>query len=69
MAVELLGASAFPHVLVVTVVAYLLSGHRGIYPSQRLVRRKSGGSLLPEPIALRDYRDSAAPAEPREGPP
>jgi H+/Cl- antiporter ClcA len=53
MAVELLGAGALPHVLIVTVVAYLLTGHRGIYPAQRLLRRKSG-TLLAKPVALRD---------------
>src|SRR5205823_1851288 len=42
MAVELVGGAAFPHVVIVTVIAYLLSGHRGIYPSQRLFRRKHG---------------------------
>lgn len=56
MAVELLGAPAFPHVMIVTVIAFLLSGHRGIYPSQRLHLRKHGG-LLARPIPLRDYRD------------
>lgn len=34
MAVELCGTNALPHVLIVTVVAYLVSGHRSIYPSQ-----------------------------------
>jgi H+/Cl- antiporter ClcA len=53
MAVELLGVNIFPHVVVGTVVAYLLSGHRGIYPSQRLDRRKSGAAL-DTPVALRD---------------
>lgn len=55
MAVELLGGNALPHVLIVTVIAYLLTGHRGIYPAQRLFRRKHGGRLE-RPIALRDYR-------------
>lgn len=63
MAVELLGAHALPHVVIVSVVAYLLSGHRGIYPSQRLLRRKHGGSLFASPVALRDYRASL-PAPP-----
>jgi H+/Cl- antiporter ClcA len=58
MAVELLGGNALPHVLIVAVIAYILSGHRGIYPAQRLFRRKHGG-LLEQPVALRDYRDSA----------
>lgn len=55
MAVELLGGNALPHVLIVAVIAYVLSGHRGIYPAQRLLRRKHGGRLE-RPIALRDYR-------------
>lgn len=61
MAVELLGAHVFPHVVIVSVIAYLLSGHRGIYPSQRILRRKHGGSLLEKPIPLRDFRDSQIP--------
>lgn len=36
MAVELLGAQAMPHVVVVSVVAYLLTGYRSIYPAQRV---------------------------------
>ncbi|MCL2726602.1 MAG: chloride channel protein [Polyangiaceae bacterium] len=56
MTVELLGAHALPHVVIVTVIAYLLSGHRGIYPAQRLWRRKHGGDALPHPVALRNYR-------------
>jgi H+/Cl- antiporter ClcA len=36
MAVELLGGAALPHVVIVCVVAYLLTGHRGIYSAQRL---------------------------------
>jgi H+/Cl- antiporter ClcA len=54
MAVELLGAGAFPHVLIVCVIAFVLSGHRGIYPAQRLFRSKHG-RVLERPIALRDY--------------
>src|SRR5262249_44043572 len=40
MAMELLGAAVFPHVVVVCVLAYLLSGRRSIYPAQRLLDRK-----------------------------
>jgi H+/Cl- antiporter ClcA len=57
MAVELVGGAALPHVLIVTAIAYLLTGHRGIYPAQRLFRRKHGGGLLTQPVPLRDYRD------------
>ena len=55
MAVELLGWSVMPHVFVVTGLAFLLAGQRGIYGAQRVVRRKLGGRLgLAK--ALRDYR-------------
>jgi H+/Cl- antiporter ClcA len=48
MAMELLGAPVFPHVVIVCVFAYLLTGHRSIYPAQRLLNGK----------ALRDLRGS-----------
>jgi H+/Cl- antiporter ClcA len=54
MAVELLGGNAMPHVLIVAVIAFLLSGHRGIYPAQRLLRTKHG-LHLGRLTALRDY--------------
>lgn len=38
MAVELFGAAVLPHVVIVCVVAYLLSGRKSIYPAQRLGR-------------------------------
>ncbi len=53
MAVELLGAGVFPHVVVVCVVAYLLAGHRSIYSAQRLLGGK-GGARLARPRALRE---------------
>lgn len=55
MAVELLGVHVLPHAAVVCVVAYLLTGHRGIYPAQRLLNGKSGGKLE-KPVALRDLK-------------
>ena len=36
MAIELLGAAVLPHVVIVCVLAYLLTGHRSIYPSQKI---------------------------------
>ncbi len=36
MGVELFGAGAFPYLLLGCVVAYVLSGHRGIYLAQRI---------------------------------
>jgi H+/Cl- antiporter ClcA len=56
MAVELCGASVAPHVVVVSVIAYLMSGHRGIYPAQRLSRRKSGEPMQAM-VALREYEE------------
>jgi H+/Cl- antiporter ClcA len=61
MAVELLGAAAFPHVVIVCVVAYLLTGHRGIYPSQRIVRPKHGGPHLPKAIPLHALGSNEVP--------
>jgi H+/Cl- antiporter ClcA len=63
MAAELLGAPAFPHVVIVCVLAYLLAGHRSIYPAQRLLSGK-GGTRLSRPTALRDL-----PATPRSSRP
>lgn len=42
MAVELLGGGAFPHVVIVSVLAYVLVGRRSIYPAQRRLQRKGG---------------------------
>ncbi|WP_225413130.1 chloride channel protein [Stigmatella hybrida] len=64
MAVELVGASVLPHVAIVATVAYLLTGHRGIYPAQRIARLKYGGPLLVRPTALRELPDQ----KPRPGP-
>lgn len=55
MAVELLGGALFPHVVIVAVLAYLMSGHRSIYPSQRLGHEK-GGPRLSLPVSLREFR-------------
>jgi H+/Cl- antiporter ClcA len=54
MAVELVGASVLPHVAIVATVAYLLTGHRGIYPAQRIARLKHGGPLLARLLPLRE---------------
>ena len=56
MAVELLGANAMPHVVIVCVVAYLIAGSRSIYPSQRLLREKGSATLFDAPRTLRDLR-------------
>lgn len=54
MAIELCGASMAPHVIIVAVIAYLLTGNRSIYTAQRLARLKHGGELFTSPIPLRD---------------
>lgn len=54
MAVELLGANVFPHVVIVAVVAYLASGHRSIYPAQRVGRAKLSNRPHDE-RAIRDW--------------
>jgi H+/Cl- antiporter ClcA len=62
MAVELLGSAVLPHVLIVTVIAYVMSGHRGIYPAQRIRRRKAGGTF-DRTLPLRDVRATEAPVQ------
>jgi H+/Cl- antiporter ClcA len=57
MAVELLGGNVFPHVVIVAVVAYLASGHRGIYPAQRVAHGKLANKPLGAEVALRDWKD------------
>jgi H+/Cl- antiporter ClcA len=60
MAIELLGAAVFPHVVIVCVLAYLLSGHRSIYPAQRLLVGK-GGTRPARATSLRELHDPAPP--------
>ena len=67
MAVELLGANILPHVVIVCVVAYLISGHRSIYPSQRVTRGKGGGGPG-RPVRLRELENLSEPAEVKEAP-
>ena len=61
MAMELLGGNVFPHVAIVCVLAYLMTGHRSIYPAQRLLQGKWGGSPLGRPTALRDLQPAPPP--------
>jgi H+/Cl- antiporter ClcA len=41
MAVELLGAGVFPHVMIVAVLAYVIKGKRSIYAAQRMRTRNT----------------------------
>ena len=67
MAVELLGAAVLPHVVIVCVLAYLLTGHRSIYPAQRLLKGKEGGRLA-RATALRDLATPPVTAAPGPAP-
>lgn len=61
MAVELLGASLFPHAVIVCVLSYLMTGQRSIYNSQRLLRSKDG-RVFARPTALRDLKAQVPPS-------
>lgn len=65
MAVELLGGNLFPHVVIVCVLTYLMSGERSIYSAQRLLQRKLGLPLA-NATALRDLHTPPAPPAPAE---
>lgn len=65
MAVELVGAGVLPHVMIVATVAYLLTGHRGIYPSQRIGRGKHGWPLLGRWVPLRELEEARETPGPR----
>ncbi len=69
MAVELLGAAVLPHVAIVATLAYVLVGHRGIYPAQRLLATKSGrglsaGATLRDADRDADAATATSPPEP-----
>jgi H+/Cl- antiporter ClcA len=52
MALELLGAGAFPHVVVVCVIAWVVSGRRSLYPAQLRrspARQAEAGPVTPPP--------------------
>jgi H+/Cl- antiporter ClcA len=60
MAVELLGASLFPHAVIVCVLSYLMTGQRSIYNAQRLLRSKDGRAFA-RATPLRDLKPPASP--------
>ena len=63
MAVELLGGNLFPHVVIVCVLSYLMSGERSIYSAQRLLSSKHGLRFA-QPTALRDLHVPSVPRTP-----
>lgn len=56
MGVELFGAEHVVPIAVACFVAYLCSGHSGIYLSQRIAVPKNGHGILPPDTTLRDAR-------------
>ena len=56
MGIELFGATHTPYIAVACFVAYLCSGHSGIYLSQRVAVPKTGAAHLPPDIPLRQAR-------------
>jgi len=55
MIAEMVGVHALPYALFASVVAYVASGHRSIYPSQRIARTKSTWRRLSQTVVLRDF--------------
>lgn len=56
MGVELFGATNIMPIAIACFVAYLCSGHSGIYLSQRIAVPKTSNDLLPPDATLRDAR-------------
>ncbi len=56
MGIELFGAKAAPLAAVSCVVAFLISGHRSVYPSQILAHSKSKAILLEGPARIDSTR-------------
>ncbi|MGD9934725.1 MAG: voltage-gated chloride channel family protein [Dehalococcoidia bacterium] len=56
MGIELFGGAAAPYLAVACFVAYIVSGHRGIYLSQRIGIPKAGNERLPGGATLRAIR-------------
>ncbi len=62
MATELLGSHVLPHVAIVCVVAYVLTGARGIYSAQRVWRGKTGSKLpLEKPTPMHEVQKHLGP--------
>jgi H+/Cl- antiporter ClcA len=57
MGVELFGADAIVYIAVACYLAYLFSGHTGIYLSQRIAVPKTSAPLLPAGASLRLTRE------------
>jgi H+/Cl- antiporter ClcA len=62
MGIELFGAHLTAPISIACVLAYLLSGHRGIYLSQRVHRPKTGGAPTEAGRTLREVHQSGFPS-------
>jgi H+/Cl- antiporter ClcA/PII-like signaling protein len=60
MGIELFGATHIVYLATACFLAYLFSGHSGIYLSQRVAVPKTGSSSLPPDISLRHVREMQA---------
>jgi len=67
MAAEILGVHVLPHVLIVCVIAYVLTGNRSIYNSQRLEVSKSGQRVEGIPKVGAALVDESTELEPPQG--
>lgn len=68
MGIELFGATHGVYIATACVMAYLASGHHGIYLSQRIAVAKSAGAAFADGTTLREVRRSPVPAV-RSSPP
>lgn len=68
MGIELFGGAAAPYIFLGCVVAYLASGHRGIYTSQRIHQPKTRLTDLQPDDTLRSVRTRRAPVPAQEEP-
>jgi H+/Cl- antiporter ClcA/PII-like signaling protein len=57
MGVELFGATHIVYMAAACFLAYLFSGHSGIYLSQRVAIPKNGLSMIPPDVSLRHVRE------------
>ena len=69
MGVELFGAASGPYLAVSCFVSYFVSGHRGIYLSQRVGTPKHARLAAHDGATLRDARRAPPPAEPPQADP
>jgi H+/Cl- antiporter ClcA len=68
MGIELFGAPMAVPIAISCVVTYILSGHRGIYLSQRIGTSKASSVVVPDKSTLREARDGAQEVVPSRFP-